>query len=1425
MRSFINKYYHHDYKYPVKMWCLAESDGKPMAVIYDGAILRLINLETKRILKSYEYHQINAFSECIYARVNIYRFDSLYLLAYQQKQIKAFDENLNEIPQANFDCGMAILALHWVPETANLYIAGTNGWLKCYHLTCKAHIADFIAKWTLVFEIRSTEDWIVSLAHDNFTQTLYGIANTTLYAWELGTGIFKFRLPDLHDKFKLCQVAVIPESNLIVTSALDGTVKLWNVQISVCKLYFTVPSFYLGYTSFRVKDRFIITNSADRTIRLFRIGNEYPLSSLDLSDSARQKSYDEVVIVKLDTIPLLNGEEGYMCLTSYKNQLDCVTIGFVPEDYITSNYPIINMAYVADLKKIICICENNLLITAIPDQENPDTVDLDMIPKTKTKRSTASDTLCLCQCSDSLITGHKNGSLKLIDVQTFEGFMIETVDLDDSILCMDSCQGMFNSNHQTCGVNQDRTYQDQDYVVAMSKSGSVHVWCTRCGLNVIDQKLNKKDAVKIQVVPKHKLAFIASENTVSCYKSNGYSFIPVSQLSTSGNQLISTFIVTQDLTLIVGTTTGEIIIANIEYEEQESTYHINIHHILTPGCSSTKEIFMCADNLICACCFSDGQLFMFETKYYMTMASDYFTDAAPLSSVLFTYKEENLKVFMAFGEHVHCYQLTTDIPDPPVVEEVKEEEQVVVAPVHHSSSEDEEIQMPFTNLKDSKNNASDEDFVMNVRKYKNTDEFNLIDSRIASKITYDKLPQQRPKLTLEEATAKNEEEIKRILGNNKDKKKPKVTKKKRPQTSLTSRNTQERPRGLDLTLTNFSYKDVQKPKALSELQKEINNSTKSRTTLNNSELSSRSQKLSTQTLVINDNNKNKWAEITYNDDITTQNIEDPSLMFPTQAGRWMMISTEKRELKSTTPTATLNKAFIAPPLGSKILFDDQTTLNSLPYFDPRGFSMKFESEEEKMKRLEEEKQQKEARRLAMRESQLSKSARPVPRPNIPIKKDEEATEIIENEEENQNEAEEEKEQEKPQEQQKKKKNYYPMKRKTVSRFSKMMNSAPIPINVEPKTSSIPSHVVSKSNSQKKIVFENNKENDETVLIRPEFTIPSKLPTTPRDDKPPKQEGTLIKPVEVTKDNKNEPPIVITTKPSLQNQKAKKDVVLERPDMDANNFNNFNEQEVISSTRKQHEKQQTVQVKRKEKQTNNKLPDNKINRFDKKKLQSTIGHKVQNMDPKKYVIPKAREQNEMVKKAMYSRKPAPKKEEKPKYEKDKNKPEKEEKEEIEETVEEKPEKSTLIKKNPSVTLQKDQPPPITTELKRKPRKWEDNGIDFSFGDGGFKESETPRKTFEMSDYLPNLKPFWDQKHIYPELPIERVSKLAPKDGKVNTNNLDEKYPDVSPVLFVKKNFLEDFERFYAFQTGTDAELDQGATFGAFDVPYRKRRLSA
>ena len=336
MRKFLNKDFNFKYKYNFKIWDCAISNNIPLLLCYDGATLFLHNLKNKKLIKSQNFHKTNAFNGSLFIKTNDYRYPNIFLLIFEQRNLIAYDDSLNSINQFNLDSKMAIIFILWFEEKNYLYLSGTNGWIKCYYLNTHHSVTEFKANWSLIFEIKTTEDWIIYLALDKKNNILYGVGGYTLYTWNSNTGEFLFRLPNLHDNFKLCQVEVVNESYAVLTSALDGKIKLWNIHYSACKLYNSIIVSPPGYLSFFLNNRSITSIGSDRIIKHFEIGDDSFKCQYKLIEKNQKISYEEVFKVNIKVLPNLNNED--LIITGYKNEIFSIILGKSKEDIFGSLY-------------------------------------------------------------------------------------------------------------------------------------------------------------------------------------------------------------------------------------------------------------------------------------------------------------------------------------------------------------------------------------------------------------------------------------------------------------------------------------------------------------------------------------------------------------------------------------------------------------------------------------------------------------------------------------------------------------------------------------------------------------------------------------------------------------------------------------------------------------------------------------------------------------------------------------------------------------------------------------------------------------------------------------------------------------------------------------------------------------------------------
>ena len=923
------------------MWETAEHNGEPLLVTYDGATLRLINLSNKKTLNSIEYHMMGVFSERLHITAKIHGYKQLFFFIFKQRFLKVFDMNLVEISSFSFDVGMAVIAMHWITEENNLYLTGTNGLLVCFHLETQHKVTEFVVNWIKVFEVHSTEEWIVSLTHDVFTGLLYGVAGTALYAWDLKTGIFNFRLPDLHDKFRLCHVNVLVESHIIVTSGLDGYIKFWNIQYPVFKLYSEIQVSKEGYTSFAIKDRSIFSIGADREIKYFVVGSDVPKCSINLTDQTHPPKYDEVVLADIRTLNCSDKLKDRLFVTVYKNIVTVVSLGFCSDNFMTANFPISLMDYNENSRKLFCICTNNMVVY------NDSIYDLDAMSCPYAKRSPVSDALCLCSNGNSIFVGLKNGCLKILNNETMDGIMLETDDIDDSIIRVLACTNMFNQNHPNCLGESNSVNRGQEYIIGATVRGKVHVWCTKCKNRIIYQNLNKRYITDIKVMLNHNLFIVLLKNSLCVYYNTGRAFKLIGQMNSSGKQEYICMDVNEDFTIVICTTVGEVIICSIDVGMEHGDVQFNIEHNIVDLPNQAMDIIFVKEKDIIVSCYSNGYIYTIQASNGLIVRSEFFSDESPLTKAHLKYipQKEELRCYLSFGIYIHQIFVDISIPD----EEISlEENETLEDNISIHQEEESDVDVDDINLSES----SSENLSKLIKEMENDNKASIVrKKRIYKEVDksfVQPLPPPKTKVTLEQAIAKNTEKLSKIFTEDSLYMTPSNGTSLLNMTSVRAKSSTTKmskvpvfreTKGVDLTLTNFDYSNVQKPKSISQLKQSM---THKESVITTPEATQRTEKMEDFILV----EKN----ILFNDipiiPCETKRHKNESKFYLTQAGTFMMVKEHKQYVPPIS-ISSMKKAYISPPKTSRILFDDAKTLNALPFYDPRGFSAVYETYEER----------------------------------------------------------------------------------------------------------------------------------------------------------------------------------------------------------------------------------------------------------------------------------------------------------------------------------------------------------------------------------------------------------------------------------------------------------------------------------------------
>ncbi|KAK8853854.1 hypothetical protein M9Y10_016397 [Tritrichomonas musculus] len=961
MRSFFHKDFHFQHKYPLKVWSAGIIEDIPYLVSFDGATLRQINLFTKKVTHSIDYHHLNAFSICLYMSTNIYKYENLFLLVKNQRLIEIYDYSLKHITQFDYDTGSAIIAVHWHKPTDRLFTCGTNGWLRCFRITTQHKVTEFVAKWDLLWEIRSTSDWIVSLAHDDFTQILYGAVEDSIFAWDLNTGDFKYRLPQMHNKFKICQVDVDPESSVVITSGQDGYIRTWDIKELECKNLNSFEVAPEGHVSFYMIGRQIVTIGKDRIIKFFGISDSTLRCSVPLADPTQKVNLDEVVNPPL---VVLVTEKGSICITSYKEQIQTAVLYSAPEEILSTDSTISSMDFDNKENNLLCLCSNNFIV-ASHEKGKSTTIDLDVPNTNACKRCCVSEVLCFIVSGDILYAGFKNGSVKCINLRKKECIMLDQVPLDEPIDYITIIHGLFLFNHPTCGeVAPIKTSNNTPFIVCYTCKGNINVWCARCHTHLLTFEIGKKPITCMKLVPEKSLILISAQKTLTIYRINAYDFIPLGEIATSGNQFITSFELTHDMELIAGTSSGEIMILQIE--ETKDEFHFTVkHHI-----AFEAGIFKVHFNSIIGkpvICLKNGTLIGMNQKTAKIISRSNNVDAEPLTAVYFKYNENEYKVgaYLAFGSRIHFATVET-YEEPVVVKEEEEEEEEQKKEEENDDNEDkaeriikyyEESQLNISRLlllsQKEKSKKKRKEYIPEMESSaKPQTQEPVPDKRITT---------QKSKLTYNEVMAKNRNAIQEALGQFNYSRPSSASKisKKPSYSKFSSENSQSSRSNYDdnqlsLVVTPFFYTDlpensrvmVPHPKKLSqrsasetetETETDIEEETKSKSSISSQRTKRNNLTVTEKSLVYDERLENGFQAIIDEN----ENVERTTPDYIPPGGRFVLTKLRKEPVKAPT---IIKKIFVGPPSSSRILFNDPSTLNGLNFFDPRGFQSRLDAE-------------------------------------------------------------------------------------------------------------------------------------------------------------------------------------------------------------------------------------------------------------------------------------------------------------------------------------------------------------------------------------------------------------------------------------------------------------------------------------------------
>ena len=926
MRSFFHEYFAYTHRYPIKVWSAAVINDVPYLISFDGATLRQINLISKKVENSLDYHHLNAFSLCIYIQTDILRYENLFLFVKNQRSIEVYNASLKHIHQFDYDTGSAIIAAYWHKKTSRLFLCGTNGWLRCFHISAGYNVNEFEVKWKLLWEVRTVTDWISSLAHDEFSQLLYGIVEDSLYVWDFNTGAFKYRLPQMHDGFKLVNVDVDQESSVVITSGLDGFIRTWDIKEFECKNFNSIEVAPKGYTSFVKVGRQIVSLGCDRVIKCYGISDSAFRCSHSFVDPSKKVNPDEIIKPQL---VILQSQVGLICITSYKEQIQSALLGFVPEVFLTTDSKIIQMEYDNVDKKLLCMCQNNFVLVQ-GNKGFTSTLDMDIPNSNKSKRCCASEVNCFCMEKDYLYVGFKTGSVKVINIRNKDCYLLDDVPLDDKIDYILTVNGLFIFNHPSCTeIISDKTDQNHPFIVAYTDKGILNVWCAKCYSHLLNYDIGKKPVTCIKIIPEKSLLMISAQKTLTFFRIDAYDFNPVGEITSSGNQTISTFSITEENELVVGTSSGEIMI--LQMDEYPTELHFTLKHHISFH-SPVFKIYYPKQIGKPVVSLLDGTVFGINQKTSKTISLSSHSDAEHLTASFFHYNDQEgtkINAYLAFGSHVH--HCIIDMYEEPINEKVEEEEEEEEVKEKEEEDNDEKENNIIQYYEESQANINRLMVLVQKEKIKKKRAQYIPETGVAETPKTPVIPPKKKKATYAEVMAKNRIAIQNALGDytgsyyfNKNNQ---IGKGQRFNPDDDFNNDE-----LNLTLEPFFYTDlpanskIMIPKHQNVISRQVQNSTPRRVEVNE------------KNLRYNNKSKKFQAVIDKN-----TNIERTTPMYIPPGGRFVFPKAQHEPVKAPI---VIKKIFFAPPSAPRVLFNDPSTLNGLNFFDPRGFRSSLVGDEE-----------------------------------------------------------------------------------------------------------------------------------------------------------------------------------------------------------------------------------------------------------------------------------------------------------------------------------------------------------------------------------------------------------------------------------------------------------------------------------------------
>jgi WD40 repeat protein len=572
-------------------------------------------------------------------------------MVHNLSAVWAFTPELRLLPALAIDTGLSVISLSWHRRSARLFLTGANGWVKAFCLRTERTAAEFVARWEPAFTSRASLDWVVSLAFDEFLGYLYGAVESSVAVFDLQTGEFRFRLENLHDRAKIFQVYVDPESSVLTTSGSDGTVRFWSVRFGRASPLIRIAAGPPGFTTFTRQGRFVITATADRVIRHFHHGDGTLHCEIAMGESVVAPDPMEVVRPVLIVLENMTGVNGSLCTTAYKTKVQAALLGIAGQEEMTMQSEVLKMAYSEREKSLLCLCADNFIVSSNR------VVDVSMASVNISQRSGVANPLSFCVHNDTIFIGLKNGALKCIDIVKNECTMMEACALDEPISYVGVYEGVFCQWHPMCGgVHPKATDVHSPFIVGYSSKRKFSIWCGNCLATLFRQEMEIELLSTIVILPSRSMVFLGGDQSIVLYEIQTSSLGYVGQMHTSGNQKITSFVVTDQLRVIAGTSSGEVIIADLDLETDTGIYVFRWknHFILH---LATFRMHFDIDLGIVGVCLADGTLLALNPNTATFISEKRTMDALPLCAAWFQVLSGEFHCFIAFGNQVHCVQI------------------------------------------------------------------------------------------------------------------------------------------------------------------------------------------------------------------------------------------------------------------------------------------------------------------------------------------------------------------------------------------------------------------------------------------------------------------------------------------------------------------------------------------------------------------------------------------------------------------------------------------------------------------------------------------------------------------------------------------------------------------------------------------------